>query len=136
MQICYQVIREDGSMISSSLTYNGAIKEKCNSKKDTDAESKDERPPAAPAQSAAVTGWTYKWSEDQAQDWAQEPSEAVVLFRKTYNKGKKDLKVIRYAPSALLYTGNFIIPLKSGNWSFILFPTNQWEKHRSCITYL
>lgn len=77
-------------MISSSFTYNGAIKEKCNSKEDTDAESKDERPPAAPAQRAAVTSWTYKWSEDQAQDWAKEPSEAVVLFRKTYNKDKKD----------------------------------------------
>lgn len=65
------------------FTYHRAIKEKCNSKEDTNAESKDKRPPAAPAQRAAVTGRTYKRSEDQAQDRAEEPSEAVVLFRKT-----------------------------------------------------
>lgn len=70
-------------MISSLFTYNRAIKEKCNSKEDTNAESKNKRPPAAPAQCAAVTSRTYKWSEDQAQDRAKEPSEAVVLFRKT-----------------------------------------------------
>lgn len=70
-------------MISLLFTYNRTVKEKCNSEQDTNAESKDERPPAAPAQRAAVTSRTYKRSEDQAQDRAKEPSEAVVLFRKT-----------------------------------------------------
>lgn len=65
------------------FTYHRAIKEKCNSKEDTNAEREDEGPPAAPAQRAAVTGRTDERSEDQAQDGAQEPSEAVVLFRKT-----------------------------------------------------
>lgn len=70
-------------MISSLFTYNRTIKEKCNSKEDTNAESKNKRPPAAPAQCAAVTSRTYKRSEDQTQDRAKEPSEAVVLFGKT-----------------------------------------------------
>lgn len=65
------------------FTYDRAIKEKCNSKEDPDAESQDKGPPAAPAQRAAVTGRTDERREDQPQDGAEEPSEAVVLFRKT-----------------------------------------------------
>jgi len=70
-------------VIYSLLTYNRAIKEKCNSEEDTNAESKNKRPPAAPAQRAAVASRTYQRSEDQAQDRAEEPGEAVVLLRKT-----------------------------------------------------
>lgn len=70
-------------MIALLFTYNRTVEEKRNSEQDTNAESKNERPPAAPAQCAAVTSRTYKRSEDQAQDRAKEPREAVVLFRKT-----------------------------------------------------
>lgn len=43
-------------VVSPLLTYNRAVEEKCNSKEDTNGESEDKRPPAAPAQRAAVTG--------------------------------------------------------------------------------
>lgn len=100
------VSRRYTRVISSLFTYDGAVEEKCNSKEDTDAQSENERPPAAPAQRAAVTGRTDERSEDQAQDGAEEPREAVVLLGKAWKKNKNHL-------NRSLDTGSFVIALKT-----------------------
>lgn len=64
-----------------SLTYSGAVEEKCNTNEDSHTQHKDEGPPAAPAQGTAVTCRANKRCEDEAKNRAQEPGEAVVLLR-------------------------------------------------------
>lgn len=63
-----------------TLTYSGAVEEKCNPNEDPHTQHEDEGPPAAPAQGAAVTCRANKRCEDEAKDRAQEPGEAVVLL--------------------------------------------------------
>ena len=68
-----------------TLTDGRAVEEQRHSKEHAHAERQDERPPAAPAQGAAVTRGANERREDEAEDGAQEPGEAVVLLREACN---------------------------------------------------
>lgn len=64
-----------------TLTDGRAVEEKSNTDEDPHTQHKDEGPPAAPAQGTAVACRANKRCEDEAEDGAQEPGEAVVLLR-------------------------------------------------------
>lgn len=69
-----------------TLTNGRAIQEKGHTAEHAHAEGQDERPPPAPAQGAAVAGRADEGREDEAEDRAQEPGEAVVLLGKACNR--------------------------------------------------
>lgn len=62
------------------LTDGRAIEEEGHPEQHPHTQGQDERAPAAPAQGAAVTGGADEGREDEAEDGAQEPSEAIVLL--------------------------------------------------------
>lgn len=70
---------------SRTLTDGRAVEEQCHSEEHAHAERQDERPPAAPAQGAAVARGADEGRENEAEDGAQEPGEAVVLLREACN---------------------------------------------------
>lgn len=91
----------DTLQAQQTLTYSGAIEEKCNTNEDPHTQHKDEGPPAAPAQGAAVTCRANKRCEDEAKDGAQEPGEAVVLLREACRDTQPVIPHVHFAPSSL-----------------------------------
>lgn len=76
----------DAERGGGTLTYGRAVQEKGHAEEHAHAEGEDERPPPAPAQGAPITGGADEGREDEAEDGAQEPGEAVVLLREACDR--------------------------------------------------